>query len=236
MFNGWTDNLLVGIQTLNQILTAGIAITAFSLFLYSLSFNLRDRVAQILRHHPAVRGGGIHDGSAAEQIGVKLGSRIHFCGCNGSASYSCLPPTCTCRTHCWSRPGGLRGAGGASRFAPCMRVSALFLLALALGYLLGPLVASGKPAPHLQRTFLTEVFTVYYVAAMIWAGINFVRAYSPHAHPFGPAPHALPDGRCDRAGTWLVSLSALRKRCSRAVCRSCFGAWRPASTYWSAGW
>ncbi len=46
MFNGWTDNLLVGIQTLNQILTAGIAVTAFSLFLYSLSFNLRDRVAR----------------------------------------------------------------------------------------------------------------------------------------------------------------------------------------------
>ena len=46
MFNGWTDNLLVGIQALNQILTAGIAITAFSLFLYSLSFNLRDRVAR----------------------------------------------------------------------------------------------------------------------------------------------------------------------------------------------
>ena len=46
MINGWTDTLLAGIQTLNQILTAGIAITAFSLFLYSLSFNLRDRVAR----------------------------------------------------------------------------------------------------------------------------------------------------------------------------------------------
>jgi hypothetical protein len=46
MFNGWTDSLLAGIQTVNQILTAGIAITAFSLFLYALSFNLRDRVAR----------------------------------------------------------------------------------------------------------------------------------------------------------------------------------------------
>src|SRR5690348_7383628 len=46
MFNGWTESLLTGIQTLNQILTAGIAITAFSLFLYALSFNLRDRVAR----------------------------------------------------------------------------------------------------------------------------------------------------------------------------------------------
>src|SRR5512143_1329542 len=46
MFNGWLDGLLVGIKTINEILTAGIAITAFSLFLYSLSFNLRDRVAR----------------------------------------------------------------------------------------------------------------------------------------------------------------------------------------------
>ena len=46
MFNGWTDSLLAGLQTLNNILTAGIAITAFSLFLYALSFNLRDRVAR----------------------------------------------------------------------------------------------------------------------------------------------------------------------------------------------
>src|SRR5574339_153758 len=46
MFNGWLDGLLVGIKTINSILTAGIAITAFSLFLYALSFNLRDRVAR----------------------------------------------------------------------------------------------------------------------------------------------------------------------------------------------
>src|SRR4026208_437609 len=46
MFNGWLDGLLAGLQTINNILTAGIAITAFSLFLYALSFNLRDRVAR----------------------------------------------------------------------------------------------------------------------------------------------------------------------------------------------
>jgi hypothetical protein len=40
------DDLLVWIPAVNQILTAGIAITAFSLFLYSLTFNLRDRVAR----------------------------------------------------------------------------------------------------------------------------------------------------------------------------------------------
>ena len=34
------------LRTLNQLLTAGIAITAFSLLLYALSFNLKDRVAR----------------------------------------------------------------------------------------------------------------------------------------------------------------------------------------------
>ncbi|NTU54789.1 MAG: hypothetical protein HGA79_00890, partial [Anaerolineales bacterium] len=46
MFNGWFDGLLAGLQVLNNILTAGISITAFSLFLYAMSFNLRDRVAR----------------------------------------------------------------------------------------------------------------------------------------------------------------------------------------------
>jgi hypothetical protein len=46
MFSGWIQDLLTGVITINEILTAGIAITAFSLFLYALSFNLRDRVAR----------------------------------------------------------------------------------------------------------------------------------------------------------------------------------------------
>src|SRR5512139_3368917 len=38
--------LISSLELINQLLTAGIAITAFSLFLYALTFNLRDRVAQ----------------------------------------------------------------------------------------------------------------------------------------------------------------------------------------------
>ena len=46
MLIGWIASLLAGIQAFNQILTAGIAITAFSLLIYALTFNLRDRVAR----------------------------------------------------------------------------------------------------------------------------------------------------------------------------------------------
>jgi hypothetical protein len=56
--------------------------------------------------------------------------------------------------------------------------AAFFLILLAAGYLLGPLVPDGKPAPHLQRTLWTEAFTLYYIVTMIWAWANFARAYS----------------------------------------------------------
>jgi len=57
-------------------------------------------------------------------------------------------------------------------------VSAFFLVLLAFGYLLGSIVVDGKPAPHLTRTPWTEVFTIFYVSTMVWAGVNFARAYS----------------------------------------------------------
>jgi hypothetical protein len=40
------DLMIKGLQTLNELLIAGIAITAFSLLLYALTFNLQDRVAR----------------------------------------------------------------------------------------------------------------------------------------------------------------------------------------------
>lgn len=40
------DFLITSLQLINQFLTAGVAITALSLLLYALTFNLRDRVAR----------------------------------------------------------------------------------------------------------------------------------------------------------------------------------------------
>ena len=39
-------------------------------------------------------------------------------------------------------------------------------------------MVDGKPAPHLERTGWTEVFTLFYVTVIVWAGVNFARAYS----------------------------------------------------------
>ncbi|MDP2995658.1 MAG: hypothetical protein Q8N46_11125, partial [Anaerolineales bacterium] len=56
-------------------------------------------------------------------------------------------------------------------------ISAIFLLLLGYGYLLGPMVMTGQPAPHLQRTIWTEIFTAYYAVTMVLAWVNFGRAY-----------------------------------------------------------
>ena len=177
MFNGWTDSLLVGIQTVNQILTAGIAITAFSLFLYALSFNLRDRVARsfalILLSVVAVFTTEALQSNLMPNWGTDLLLRLQWIG------LVFLPAAYLHLSDALLVTAG-RPSRGRRRLAVRLVyvLSAGFLLLLATGHLLGPLVPNGQPAPHLQRTIWTEIFTLYYVVAMVWAWVNFARAYT----------------------------------------------------------
>jgi hypothetical protein len=177
MFNGFADSLLAGIQTLNQILTAGIAITAFSLFLYSLTFNLRDRVARsfavILLCVAIVFTTEALQNKTVPDWGIDVLLRLQWLG------IIFLPAAYVHLSDAVLVTAG-RPSRGRRRMAVRLMyfVSAFFLALLAFGFLLGPLTPGGQPAPHLQRTFWTELFTVYYIAAMVWAGVNFLRAYS----------------------------------------------------------
>lgn len=177
MINGWPQTLLAGLQTINQILTAGIAITAFSLFLYSLSFNLRDRVARsfaiiLLCVVIVFTAESLQDNTVSIHT-LDLLMRLQWFG------LAFLPAAYLHLSDALLVTAG-RPSRGRRRLAVrgMYAVSALFLLLLAFGYLLGPIVPDGKPAPYLQRTLWTEIFTIFYVAAMAWAGINFSRAYS----------------------------------------------------------
>ncbi|MEW5827743.1 MAG: hypothetical protein AB1846_02550, partial [Chloroflexota bacterium] len=176
MLNGWLNSLLAGIQTLNQILTAGIAITAFSLFLYALSFNLRDRVARsfalILLCVVVVFTAETMGSNDAPQWTVDLFLRVQWIG------IVFLPAAYLHLSDALLVTAG-RPSRGRRRLAVRLMyvVSSGFLVLLSLGFLLGPLVPDGEPAPHLQRTFWTELFTFFYLASMLWAGINFLRAY-----------------------------------------------------------
>ena len=176
MINGWTVNVLAGFQTLNQILTAGIAITAFSLFLYALSFNLRDRVARsfaiillcvvIVFTTDALQDKSLSDGW------IDLLLRLQWFG------IVFLPPAYLHLSDALLVTAG-RPSRGRRRIAVrgMYAVSTAFLVLLARGYLLGPFIADGKPVAHLEHTTWTEVFNLFYIISMIWAAVNFSRAF-----------------------------------------------------------
>lgn len=177
MIVDWAATLLTGIKTLNQILTAGIAITAFSLFLYALSFNLRDRVARsfaiiLLCVVVVFTAKALQDNSASIRA-LDILMRLQWFG------LVFLPAAYLHLSDALLVTAG-RPSRGRRRIAVRMMyaIACGFLILLGTGNLLGDIVPNGEPAPYLQRTVWTEIFTVFYISAMIWAGINFIRAYS----------------------------------------------------------
>lgn len=176
MFSGWTDSILAGITTLNQILTAGIAITAFSLLIYALTFNLRDRVARsfaiIMLSVVVIFTSEAIQSSVRTLDLVELFLRLQWVG------IIFLPPAYMHLSDALLVTAG-RPSRGRRRWAVrgLYLISIFFLVIWTMELLVGDLVVNGLPAPHLQRTGWTEIFTVYYLLVMILAAINFVRAY-----------------------------------------------------------
>jgi hypothetical protein len=176
MFNGWFEGLLAGLQFLNNILTAGIAITAFSLFLYALSFNLRDRVARsfaiILLCVVVVFTTEALQNNTVPAWGIELLLRLQWLG------IIFLPPAYLHLSDALLVTAG-RPSRGRRRLAVRLVYGAGvgFLILLAMGLLVGGLVPNGKPAPYLHRTIWTEIFTLFYIGVIAWAGYNFIRAY-----------------------------------------------------------
>ena len=176
MFNGWLESLLAGLQVLNNILTAGISITAFSLFLYAMSFNLRDRVARsfavILLCVVVVFTTEALQNKTVPNWGIELLLRAQWIG------IIFLPPSYLHLSDALLVTAG-RPSRGRRRIAVRLVyvLSLVFLILLVMNLLVGGLVVNGKPAPHLQRTVWTEVFTFYYIGVIAWAGYNFIRAY-----------------------------------------------------------
>jgi len=169
-------SLIGSLQTFNQLLTAGIAITAFSLLLYALSLNLRDRVARsfaiIMICVVIVFVGEAIASVAKAPESMELWLKFQWAG------IVFLPPAYLHFSDALMSTTG-RPSRGRRRFVVRFNyfISAVFLLTLPFSLLVGPLVVDGKPSPHLERTTLTWVFATIYVIAMVWAWVNFRRAY-----------------------------------------------------------
>ena len=172
----WISGLESVIRTISQILTAGVAITAFSLLLYGLTFNLRDRVARsfawIMFCLVIVFSTESFTVATSSAKTIDMWLRIQWVGIILlPATYLNFSDALLATTGLpsrWRRKWAIRVANF---------ISLILIILLATPWFLGPLVMDEPPAPHNQPTLITEIFTVYYVFIMVLAWINFIRAY-----------------------------------------------------------
>jgi hypothetical protein len=167
---------LNALPILNRILVAGIAITAFSLLLYALTFNLRERVTRVFA---LILGCvvliAVTDGlasTARDLVEAEIWLRVQWVGT------ALLPAAYLHFSDALLASTG-RPSRGRRRFA----VRANYLLAagcIAIATLtslfLGAIAQDGGLA-HLQAGPYFWVFIVYAVPILVWTGINLIRAY-----------------------------------------------------------
>jgi len=174
--------LLSGLKFINQLLTAGIAITAFSLLLYALTFNLRDRVARtfalILICVVIVFVGDAISSVVSSDSMLQLWLQSEWLG------ITFLPAFYFHFSDALMATTGRQSHGSQKWFVRLLYlISFGFLMTLPIKLLVGPLVPNASPAPHLQRTWLTWIFAAYFAAAMVWSWLNFRRAYQRTVTP-----------------------------------------------------
>lgn len=169
------DLVLRSLETINRIFEAGIAITALSLFLRSLTFNLRDRISRafavILACVMISFLGEAVAGVLVQGSSLEIWLRLQWVGTLFlPAAYLHFSDALLETTGRPSR-GRRRWAVRFSYF-----ISAAFALVLPSTLFLGPLVPDGQPVPHLSLTSLSWGFTLYYVVTMLMAFSVMYRA------------------------------------------------------------
>lgn len=172
----WINGVTKILITISEILTAGIAVTAFSLLLYALSFNLKNRVARsfaailicIVIIFSAEALGSTAVGSDAinfwlhiQWVGILFlpATYLHFSDALLST---------TGQPSRWRRRWAVR----VTYF-----ISVVLLVLLPTDWFLGPVISNQPPAPFNEPTLLTEAFTFYYLVIMILSWVNFIRAF-----------------------------------------------------------
>ena len=170
------DLIIKGLQTVNELLIAGIAITAFSLLLYALSFNLRDRVARtfasILFCMVIVSAGEAIASVTNNAEGIGFWLHFEWIG------IILLPPAYYHFSDALLETTGRPSRGRRRRLVRILYIfSFIFLFGLIGGWLVGSLVMNLVTAPYLGRTWLTWVFALFYVVITGLGWINLYRAY-----------------------------------------------------------
>ncbi|NMC52203.1 MAG: hypothetical protein GYA48_01010 [Chloroflexi bacterium] len=174
--SGSYQGVLSILKAVSEILTAGVAITAFSLLLYALSFNLRDRVARSF----AIIMLCVVIVFTAEAIGMQAGTPeiISFWLKLQWVGIILLPAA-----YLQFSDALLATTGKPSRGRRRLMIIVVYSISLAclmtlpFNLLFGEINLTAQPAPFFQANALTDLFSLYYLGMMVISLWLLVRAY-----------------------------------------------------------
>ncbi len=168
-------SLISILKTIAEILTAGVAITAFSLFLYALAFNLQDRVAKsfvlILLTVALIYTSETISATSSNPYLTLWWLRLKWAGIvflpATYLSFADSLLTLTGRPRTWQRRLVLWAV---------YVISFVSLVLILTNTLVGALIEDAQPSPYLARTIYTNIFAGYYAVVMIIAGFYMVNS------------------------------------------------------------
>ncbi len=171
---------LSGIATLlraiSDVLTAGVAIISFSLFIYAVTFRLHDRVTVsftvLLFCIVVIFGADAFITVTTEVEPLRAILKIHWLGLIFlPTAYFHFSDALLAMTGKPSR--GRRRLAGIF----CLIISGTFSVLLLTNLLVGNVIMDQPPAPHLERTLLIDLFAIFFTVTMLMSWYNYIRAY-----------------------------------------------------------
>ncbi|MGB2894997.1 MAG: histidine kinase N-terminal 7TM domain-containing protein [Anaerolineales bacterium] len=170
------SDMVAPLLILNQILTAGNTITAFSLLLYALTFNMREKVARslavLLACVAVVYFGDVLVATTNYPAETEVWLRLQWLGISFvPAAYLQLSDALLAAT-------GRPSRGRRSRLVGLSYLlSGLTLAGVAFGRLVAGEVVHADSVVYLRPGPLFPLFSVFLLINLILAGFNFWRAY-----------------------------------------------------------
>jgi hypothetical protein len=172
----WINSIQTVLIATSDVLTAGVAVITFSLLIYALTFKLRDAVTNtftfLLFCIVVIFGADAFTTVIKSYNLLVTIIKIHLIGLILlPTSYFLFSDALLSLT---GRPS--KGKRRISRFIFIL-ISLGFLGLLFSNSLIGKLIVDQPPAPFLERTFYTDLFSVFFVIVLGLSWYNFVRAY-----------------------------------------------------------
>ncbi len=169
------NSLVVLFKTISDVLTAGLAITTFSLFLYSLTFKIRDRLTNIfsiiLFVLILIFGADAFGSVITEKTTLLNILKVHWTGLIFIPTlYFLLSDALLALT---GKPShGKRRIIGFGMIG----ISVFLCVLLYSNALLGELIVDQAPAPFFMRTKAMDLYLVFFFSAVALSLYNFFRA------------------------------------------------------------